>query len=190
MRTGTFFIGRAHWARLLILASAGVVTGHRLAYWTAPHVHNGAAAHGHDGHGYLTYLGAVLIPLAAFVLARTAWLEHRHRVRLVSLRQLVALQAVLFIGQETVERAALGIVPAELLGERVLWAGLAAQLLVAGFLLGVVRGSRRAIPRLPALVSRPRPAVSFVRNGASARTVPIFGAFSPLSRRGPPIWSH
>ncbi len=139
--------------RLLILAAAGVLAGHRLAYWTAPHTHEAGVA-AHHGHDYLAYLAAVLVPLAAVVLARVAWLEHRHRQRLVSFRALVALQVGLFLVQELVERAALGVNVADLFLERVLWVGVGAQLLVAGFVLGMARATPQAIPRVLGLASR------------------------------------
>lgn len=189
MRTGTLTSSRAHWVRLLILAAAGVLAGHRLAYWTAPNTHEAGVA-AHHGDDYLAYLAAVLVPLAAVVLARVAWLEHRHRQRLVSFRALVALQVGLFLVQELVERAALGVNVADLFVERVLWVGVGAQLLVAGFVLGMARATPQAIPRLLGLASRVRPATYLARRSASARPAAKPALFSPVTRRGPPVWSH
>ncbi len=157
---------------LLILAAAGVVAGHRVAYWSAPHVHADGLSIGHDGHGYLGYLSARSSSRSprSCSPARFGWSIASDSPRFFL--HLVLLQAALFAGQEPVERAALGVTPTEVFTERVLWVGLGAQLIVGGVLLGIVRGTRGAISRLPALISRPRLVVPFAVGCADTRPVP------------------
>jgi hypothetical protein len=174
-------------ALLLALAFAGVLAGHVIAYAGQPaHLHADGSAH---AHGYLPGLSAVVIPLAVAALVAIAVEELRTGERIVAVGRLALLQGFIFVAQEALERIAAGGSPVGLVDERALWAGLAAQVAVAGSLALAVRWARRAVRPL-----RARAALSICSLPASTagppRPVPagprVRDRFEPRSRRGPP----
>lgn len=136
--------GRVVWGRLLPLAGAGALLGHFIAYGVAPaaHVHASGSVH---VHGYLASAAPVVVA-AAVLTVGVALIEPGHRAAgRLPLRLLFGMQVGLFVAQEAAERLVVGSPLGSLLSEPVLWVGIGAQALVAGALLRVLRGIRRAV---------------------------------------------
>lgn len=131
-----------------LLAPAGVVAGHALAY---------SAAHGWEherqamlsGHGPFPMFAAVALPLALVgLLLVAAPVRGPSRVRLAPL---AAAQVGLVASVEFVERV-IGVEPlAQVLHDPTVWVGIAAQLLTATVLLLLVRAVERVRPQHPVL---------------------------------------
>lgn len=178
---------------LILIAVSGVLAGHTLAY-AAPvaHAHADGSAHLHDSvHAYLPLLAAALVPIAVLGLLMLAIDEARSGEQRIDLGALLAVQAGLFLAQESAERLAAGGAPHEILLDPVLWVGLAAQAAVAGATLLMVRSLAGAVScrRWRAgTTTRVGPlSIPILLPGPLARAVPTMSA--SISRRGPPVFA-
>jgi hypothetical protein len=175
-------------------AAVGVVTGHWIAYGLAlpdHHVRDSVLAATGHGHWMLVVKLAV-----AFGLAGVATIAARFASRTPpeagadaftwAVTRIALVQAVAFIGMETIERMATGVPVAGMLSHNLLALGLAAQLLVACaggavlFLLSrAVERVARAVRSLPHLAVPPatvvRPAEASLVHVAVARHAGIRG---------------
>ncbi len=176
-----------------LLTTAGVAVGHVAGYAVA---HPAAAAReaALGGHEYLPGAAAVAVPLG--VVAALVWAVRTSRdlglAGSLRVRHLAAAQVAVFAAQEVGERAVTGLHPSDALvaavGERGVWFGLAAQVLVAAAsvrAVGLVRRLARAVttgPRRRLLAAPPAPLVpvAALARPATLRTV------APVGRRGPP----
>ncbi len=173
----------------VLLALAGTVAGHHLAYLIAhPDAAGRAVALG-PVHGYLGPVGAVLFPLglAGFALAAVAAARSTRAAGPVRVGPLAVAQVGLFTVQELLEGVAAGGHGAHLVGNRSFLVGIVVQVALAGMLVAAVRLGGRAMaalwPRLRRVVpvvpaASPRPVVSPLRD----RRRPAIS-----TDRGPPL---
>lgn len=166
---------------ILIVAAAGVVLGHGLAF-AFPH----ADGHAHDAvHGYLDAVVPIVAPLALLAAARIVLAGARRGAR-PKLGLVVLLQTALFSAQEAFEALAVGHGLAGLVGEPALWLGLAIQVLLGVFVTFVLRLATkvRFLPRRP-----PTAALLTGRGLARAFDLLSHSSFAGVAfrRRGPPV---
>jgi hypothetical protein len=179
------------WDRLRLgaLGAGGVALTHCVAYYLAiPDGHHRAEVLQSSGHGYWPLLMTIAIGLGVTALASNVVGPDRG-VRSVSFARLATLQGGAWIVLETTERLVSGHEISGLLGEPVVWIGLALQIVAAGIgaalvravalLAGTLRGRRpRTDHDVPAFAfssvraAHPRG----LRPGVSGRTL-----------RGPPL---
>jgi hypothetical protein len=143
----------------------GVVLAHAADYLAVyPHTHERNAHLEATGHSYWPIAAtlAVIAGLATIATAaRRGWRAGRRRSRPATIdlfgsaMVLAAWQLLLFVGMETVERAAAGVSPLELGYSPEFWVGLVAQVIVALVAVLLVRGANRVAHRL-GRASRPR----------------------------------
>lgn len=129
-------------AKKWILVTAGVLAGHHLAHAFAHDHANGAA------HGYLTFAGLVVFPLALVAILDLAWREAAIGVRLIRVRELLIAQAAIFIAQELSEALVVGTAPMTAVSDPILWLGIATQIAAAGTVLTFVAIGRRFLSRI------------------------------------------
>ena len=141
-----------------MLATAGVAVGHIVGYAVA-HPDGAAREVALGGHAYLPAAASVVIPLGiagalwwAVTTARALGLAG-----VVDLRRLAAAQLALFAVQEVGERVVGGEAAASVLGERGVWFGLLAQVLVAHLSVRAIEWTRRVVR---AVVTGTRPSTS------------------------------
>jgi hypothetical protein len=169
-------------AAVLLVAPAGVLIGHVIAYAASGPGHAPGAA----GHGYLSSLAAVAVPLAVAGLCLSALGKGAPGV---SLRQLCALQCAAFVTQETLEHLVAGEPLVAVVGSVPVWLGLGAQAIVAFGATAAVGAVSVAGPRLlawfggrPSVVAPP--VVQRFDTGGVAR--PRLRPNLPVTSRGPP----
>ena len=167
------------------LIPAGALVGHAAAYGlVGRHSH----AHAGPGHGYLAAAAAVAVPLA---LAALVWhaCQGASPGRRPSLGPLLVAQPLLFLAQEGLEHLVAGHSVAALVQSPTVPAGLAAQAVVAGMTLLLVRAARATGRAIAATLVRtstyrrtrpwmPRPPASTATVSRARRT--------RVSERGPP----
>ena len=172
--------------RCLLLLPGGLAAGHALGYWAT--VNTGATPSMFTGHGYLTTLAVLAVPLSVIVLIGAFVSGVRSRRAPVGFVELAAQQSLAYVVIEVLEHQAAGIDPAQSLAEPSLAFGVVAQVLVAAAATLVVRLVRRAGTVVAGGSSRHprqrRPRSGWRRETPEAFTFPV--ATSSLSRRGPP----
>ncbi len=160
------------------MAGFGVVVGHGLAYAGQAADHPGTPL-----HDLLDNLLFVLAPFAALALLLLVVGEVR-RTRRFPAGRLLALQAVLFLAQEAVERQATGLPVSGLVAEPALWMGIAAQaILVVAALLTVRTAARTLRGHTTPPATTPRPAGTVTTTSVS---VPAASRGERPVARGPP----
>lgn len=176
-----------------MLATAGVAVGHIAGYGLA-HPSGAAREAALGGHDYLPGVSSVVIPLG--VLVGLAWAIRTARdlgmAGQIQWRHLAAAQVVVFVGQEVAERLAIGSGGlAAVVGERGVWFGLLAQVVVAWAVVRAIDVVRRIVrtittpgARVLPLDVRPtrRMAVDIVVDrsrpvAVGARGPPVVGSF-------------
>ncbi len=175
---------------LWLLATAGVVVGHLLGYAVA-HPTGSDRAAALAGHEYLGTVGTVLLPLGLAAAMVTAVRMVRRIGGAPTLVSLAGLQVALFCVQEVVERIPGPGAPVDVLAERGVWFGIAAQVLVAWLALRLVHCSS-ALVRLVVGGLAPRSAAAPLRRVLPLRERTPSPTVSHLlpSRRGPPVVAH
>lgn len=178
-------------AALAMLTVSGVAAGHILGY-AAAHPDQATREAALGGHGYLTPVASVAIPLG--VLVALAWGVRTSRqlglAGTIGFRTLAAAQLAIFAVQEVAERATAGLPVSDVLVERGVWLALVAQVGVAYAVTRAIDGVRRMVrmlaqggrilraqggPRraLVPVVPRPRPAAPVA---VGLRAPPVVGA--------------
>src|SRR5438876_9277690 len=112
---------------LLVLAPAGTLAAHGLAYGPFTEGHN------EDGglHGYMPFVAAVAVPSAIGALLWVTACRRGRVMRLPTVRALVVTQLGLFGVQEVVERLASRVSLTDLVSQPAVRWGLALQVLTA-----------------------------------------------------------
>lgn len=171
----------------LLLVPGGFVAGHELGYQGASAL--GAPPVAAGGHGYLGALVLIGTPFAFAALARSLLAGYRGELPPVRWSTLAAAQLALFGLVELGEHLHAGLSPAETLAQPAVLLGLAAQLVVAGLVVLILRSSHEAAAAVAAARSRrsTHPRITAGSWGTPLwaplpATVPV----SSLSRRGPP----
>jgi hypothetical protein len=165
------------------LIPAGALAGHAAAYAAA-----GSHAHAEPGHGYLTAVAAMAVPLAVAALVWHAC-QGATRERRPSLGPLLVAQPLLFLGQEGLEHLLTGHGVAWLAQSPAVRVGVVAQVVVAAMTLLLVQAARAAGRAIAATLLRtwpgrhtrpsiPRPPASTSAVARARRT--------RVSERGPP----
>lgn len=138
-----------------MLATAGVAVGH-IAGYAAAHPDAAAREAALGGHAYLSSAASVVIPMG--VLTALVWAVHTARALGLSgqiqARHLAAAQIGVFVFQEIGERVVNGDGALSAAGERGVWFGLVAQLLVAIVVTRAVDLVRRVVRHVIAGTSR------------------------------------
>jgi hypothetical protein len=173
------------WLGLLVVAGAGALIGHEVGYTVGPSLGSQVVT----PHGHVAQLLQILPPLGGFVLLAAAVSDPR-RARWareqLTVGRLAAVQMLLFVALEVMERQAHGVSLAELATPPVL-VGAVAQLLVAALLVTFVRRTRRALQTLtstPSDLPRCGPAVRVVHVAWPVRAAQVAGQ---LGSRAPPL---
>lgn len=173
----------------LLLAFSGVLASHGLAYVIA-HPDQAGRAAALDGHGYLSTLGVLAVPLVTVALGWASVRAARTAVGAdgLTIGRLALWQTAAFVVQEVGERAVAGEA-GQVLHEPAIAVGLLLQVPVAAALIGLVRCGRHVIENPGTVGPRPRRAIA---------PVPVIGALdhldvvacpvqrTPVMRRGPP----
>lgn len=171
----------------LLLAFAGVLLGHMAGYSAAD---PGRAVEelGLGGHEYIGPLAVVAVPVGMVSLLAMAVRSVRRNGRgLPTVRDLVVAQVGLFVVQELVERIPGAASPLSAVGERAVWFGLIAQVLIAWCVARLVHWTARVVRQVAPgtrQVSRRAPAVaaiSFIVDALARESV-----LRLPHRRGPP----
>ena len=176
---------------LWLLATAGVVIGHLVGYAVAHPTGSGRAA-ALAGHEYLSGVGTVLLPLGLVAVVAIAVRTVRRLDDPPTLTSLASLQVALFLAQEVLERIPGPGAPVDVLGERGVWIGIVAQVVVAWLALRLVHRTVGVVRRLVAGV-RPRLTATPLLLPRSGPIVAVCGAAVAgllPSRRGPPVALH
>jgi hypothetical protein len=172
----------------LLLVPGGFVAGHELGYQGASAL--GAPPVTAGGHGYLSALVLIGAPFAFAALARSLLAGFRGELPPVRWTTLAGAQVALFALVELGEHVHAGLSPAQTLAQPAVLLGLAAQILVAGLVVLILRSSHEAAAAVAAARSR-----RGARRWATTRTwaaprpvpLPVTVPVSSLSRRGPPL---
>ncbi|MEY2422719.1 MAG: hypothetical protein QOI95_2786 [Acidimicrobiaceae bacterium] len=137
---------------LLLLAPAGSLAAHGLAYGPFTGGHD----HADDGglHAYLPLVAAVAVPVAIAALLWAAASRPGRAVSLPSVRALVGTQLGLFVVQEVVERLATHVSLSDLASQPAIRWGLALQLLTATTCAVTTRLLRRTVGAFLAMTRR------------------------------------
>lgn len=117
---------------LALLAFAGTLAAHSIAYWlVAPDAHHHATLLLDTGHGYWGLVTPFAMGLAAAGIAGALVSGTGSTVRFMAIaRRAVTLQAGAFLAMETIERASVGG-PLLVVQEPVVLVGLAVQVVIA-----------------------------------------------------------
>lgn len=171
-----------------VLAIAGVAAGHSIAYGFVPasHLHGPGTAH---VHGYMTVFVPVAIGVALVAVLQFALTARRGVLPPIPWKLLLCLQVALFVVQEAAERYLIDGQPIGVLGEPLLWIGVAVQAAVARAVPVLIR--RTASLLRPWRLSATRPVVGPRRGVAPAPAAPVTVlAFltNHVQRRGPPAF--
>ena len=139
---------------LAFLIPAGALAGHAVAYGLG-----GTHTHGHTqvvpGHDYLAAVAALAIPLAVATLVWHAC-QGATRGSRPSLGPLLVAQPLLFLGQEGLEHVLAGQGMASVVQSPAVRVGVAAQAVVAGMTLLLVRAARATGRAVAATLLRTR----------------------------------
>jgi hypothetical protein len=170
---------------LVLLAPAGTLMAHGLAYWSQG-----------DETGLHAYLGLLGLPaVAAIGVVWAIAAQPGRRTPLPSVRALAVAQVSVFAVGEAVERAAhhvaLGDLASELAASDAVRVGLVLQLVVAVGLLTTVRGARVVVERATSVKWTLSGPWWFDRPSVELCPVPIVVVERPrtqgISSRGPPV---
>jgi hypothetical protein len=170
---------------LTLAMPASFVAGHVVGF-AVDHHDDAARATVQEGHGYLSSLGTLAVPLlvASVLLAFVAGARRQaFRPRYgATMTQFVAVFAVI----ELVEHLRAGWTLTHVLAEPALWFGVVTQLVLAAVVVTALRWSVRAGERLAdrrerLTADRSRPVVTPVAVVRAAL------AWTPICRRGPPL---
>jgi hypothetical protein len=136
-----------------LLIPAGTLAGHAAAYaLVGPHAHG----HADHGHGYLTGVAALAVPLAA---AALLWhgCQGATRGRRPALGPLLVAQPLLFLVQELLEQLFAGHGMASVAQSPAVRVGVVAQVVAVGMTLLLVRAARATGRAVLATFLRLRP---------------------------------
>lgn len=173
-----------------MLAVAGVALGHMGGY-AAAHPDAAAREAALGGHAYLPTVAAAVIPVGvvaalgwAIATARTMGMAGR-----LSFGRLAGAQLAVFAVQEVAERVVAGDPALSVLGERGVWFGFVAQIVVAWCTTRLIHAVRRVVRRVaagraPRRTAAGRIVVAFRRVTAS---VPASPAPIAVGLRAPPV---
>lgn len=170
----------------LLLIPGGMAAGHVVGYALAGAIGSSPVVGPH--HGYVGDLFVVAVPLTVVVLVRAFLSGLRDELPPVRFALLALAQMGLFLSVELIEHGSVGIGALATLTEPAVLCGLAGQLVVAWFIVVVVRASHRVgvIVRAPrATPSRTTARQCWDRSIDPRCSVGV--SVWSLSRRGPPL---
>lgn len=171
----------------LLLAFAGVLLGH-IAGYSAADPSRAVEELGLGGHAYIGSVAVVVVPAGLLAMLAVAVQSVRRNGRgLPTARDLGVAQVGLFVVQELLERVPGSGSPLAAAGERAVWLGLVAQVLIAWTVARLLRWTARIVRQVLRPARRLTPVVPVVLVPAGVLSTPIAPAARGLPhRRGPP----